>query len=109
MKPKDLEKLTKTDLLPHVDFDVDRCIEYARRVNPRIEVLQVSARSGVGMERWTSWLERGAALARQRLLLSTHEGMGVETDKQQRNGRQNSADHDIAPNRQEKKARSAEE
>jgi hydrogenase nickel incorporation protein HypB len=31
--------LNKTDLLPHVDFDVARCIDYARRVNPGIEVL----------------------------------------------------------------------
>jgi hydrogenase nickel incorporation protein HypB len=48
--------LTKTDLLPHVDFDVARCIEYARRVNPAIEVLLVSAKSGQGMDAWLEWL-----------------------------------------------------
>jgi hydrogenase nickel incorporation protein HypB len=53
----DLMLLNKTDLLPHVDFDVDRCIEYARRVNPRIEVIQLSARSGEGMEHWLEWIE----------------------------------------------------
>ena len=40
--------LNKMDLLPHVDFDVDTCIAYARRVNPAMEVLQVSARTGGG-------------------------------------------------------------
>jgi hydrogenase nickel incorporation protein HypB len=48
--------LTKVDLLPHLDFDVARCIEYARRVNPGIEVLLLSARSGQGMEAWLEWL-----------------------------------------------------
>ncbi|MCW5635260.1 MAG: hydrogenase nickel incorporation protein HypB [Rubrivivax sp.] len=48
--------LHKVDLLPHVDFDIPRCIEYARRVNPGIEVLLVSARSGVGLPAWIDWL-----------------------------------------------------
>ncbi len=49
--------LNKIDLLPYVDFDVKRCIEYARRINPRLEVLQVSARTGEGMDAWVDWLE----------------------------------------------------
>jgi hydrogenase nickel incorporation protein HypB len=53
--------LTKTDLLPHVDFDVARCIEYARRVNPGIEVLLVSAKSGQGIDAWIDWLLADAA------------------------------------------------
>ena len=48
--------LTKTDLLPHLDFDVPKCIEYARRVNPGIEVLLVSARNGEGLDAWLDWL-----------------------------------------------------
>jgi hydrogenase nickel incorporation protein HypB len=48
--------LNKTDLLPYLDFDVPKCIEYARRVNPGIEVLLVSARSGQGMDAWLDWL-----------------------------------------------------
>ena len=52
----DLMILNKTDLLPHLDFDVDACIEYARRVNPDIEVLQCSARSGDGMDSWLEWI-----------------------------------------------------
>jgi hydrogenase nickel incorporation protein HypB len=53
----DLMILNKIDLLPYVDFDVERCIEYARRINPKLEVLQVSARTGEGMDAWLGWLE----------------------------------------------------
>ncbi|WP_022948157.1 hydrogenase nickel incorporation protein HypB [Methylohalobius crimeensis] len=48
--------LSKVDLLPHVDFDVQRCIAYARRINPDIEVVQVSAKTGEGLEDWYRWL-----------------------------------------------------
>jgi len=56
----DLMLLTKTDLLPHVEFDVAECIAYARRVNPAIEVMQLSAKTGEGMAPWLDWLERQA-------------------------------------------------
>jgi hydrogenase nickel incorporation protein HypB len=48
--------LNKVDLLPYVSFDVERCIDYARRVNPGIAVLQVSASRGDGMDAWLHWL-----------------------------------------------------
>ena len=50
--------LNKCDLLPHLDFDVDLAIAHARRVNPDIEVIELSARSGAGMDAWLDWLER---------------------------------------------------
>jgi hydrogenase nickel incorporation protein HypB len=59
----DLMLLNKVDLLPYLQFDVDRCIEYARRVNPRIKVLQVSAQSGAGMTDWYQWLRATRQLA----------------------------------------------
>ena len=49
--------LNKVDLLPHVRFDVARCIELARRVNPGIEVIQLSATTGEGMDAWLHWLD----------------------------------------------------
>ena len=55
--------LTKVDLLPHLQFDVERCITYARRVNPAIEVLQLSATSGQGLDAWLDWLQREAVPA----------------------------------------------
>ena len=53
----DLMLLNKTDLLPYVDFDVDQCIEYARRINPGIKVMQLSATTGEGMETWYEWIK----------------------------------------------------
>ena len=63
----DLMLLNKTDLLPYVDFDVAQCLEYARRVNPTIQILQLSARTGEGMTDWLDWLRQGqqAGLARR--------------------------------------------
>ncbi len=52
----DLMVLNKVDLLPYVDFDVDACVEYARRVNPDIEVLRLSAKTGEGMDAWIAWI-----------------------------------------------------
>ncbi len=52
----DLLLLNKIDLLPYLQFDVDKCIDYARRVNPGIQVLQVSATSGEGMADWYQWI-----------------------------------------------------
>ena len=53
----DLMLLTKTDLLPYLDFDVEKCMDYARRVNPRIKILQVSAKSGEGLQDWYDWVK----------------------------------------------------
>ena len=48
--------LNKVDLLPHLRFDVVKCIDYARRVNPGIRVLLVSAETGQGMDAWLDWV-----------------------------------------------------
>ena len=53
--------MNKCDLLPYLTFSVPKAIEFARRVNPAIEVIEVSATSGQGMDDWLAWLERGAA------------------------------------------------
>ena len=57
--------LNKTDLLPHVDFDVTRAIANAREVNPDIKVFQVSARSGDGLEGWYGWLRSEIGKSRE--------------------------------------------
>ncbi len=49
--------LNKCDLLPHLSFDVAKAEEYARRVNPGIEIIRLSATSGEGMADWLAWLE----------------------------------------------------
>ncbi len=48
--------INKIDLLPHVDFDVARCVAMARRVNPEIEVLELSSTRGQGLSAWLDWL-----------------------------------------------------
>ncbi len=59
--------LNKTDLLPHVKFDVARCIALARRVNPTIEVIQLSATTGEGMDAWLHWLDHAMGALRERV------------------------------------------
>lgn len=49
--------LTKTDLLPYVPFNVEKCIAYARQVSPDIEVIQLSSTSGEGMDTWFKWID----------------------------------------------------
>lgn len=49
--------LNKTDLAPHCDVDLDLYEANLRRVNPGIEILRVSARTGEGMESWLDWLK----------------------------------------------------
>jgi hydrogenase nickel incorporation protein HypB len=52
----DLMLLNKIDLLPYVPFNMNRCIAYARQVNPALKVLQVSVLKGDGMDAWYSFL-----------------------------------------------------
>ena len=57
----DLVLVNKIDLLPHLDFDVDLAIANARKVNHRLRIIKVSAKSGEGMPAWLDWI-RGARL-----------------------------------------------
>jgi hydrogenase nickel incorporation protein HypB len=52
----DLIVINKTDLLPYVDFDVYRLTSDARKLQPGVEVLALSARSGDNVDRWFGWL-----------------------------------------------------
>ncbi len=49
--------INKTDLLPYVDFDVERCKDFALKVNPQLQFFTLSAKSGEGFEQWLNWLE----------------------------------------------------
>lgn len=59
--------VNKIDLLPHIDFDLDRAVGYARDINPDLELFFTSARTGDGMEPWYEFLltavRRSARLA----------------------------------------------
>ena len=53
----DLMIINKIDLLPYVDFDVERSVKYAKRVNSDIQVIQLSATKGDNFSTWTGWIE----------------------------------------------------
>ncbi|MBD3868958.1 MAG: hydrogenase nickel incorporation protein HypB [Acidobacteria bacterium] len=53
----DLCLINKIDLLPYVEFDVDKCEQAARTVNPRLEFHRLSATTGDGMDSWYAWLK----------------------------------------------------
>lgn len=57
--------LNKIDLLPHLRFDVEKCVDYARRVNPGIRVIRLSAESGEGMDEWVTWIGDEVSRLRQ--------------------------------------------
>jgi len=48
--------INKSDLLPYVDFDTEKAISYARSINPKLEFIVLSAKTGEGMEEWYKWL-----------------------------------------------------
>ena len=49
--------INKTDLLPYVNFDVEKAREYALRVNPQLQFIEVSCSGGQGLDSWYKWLE----------------------------------------------------
>jgi hydrogenase nickel incorporation protein HypB len=54
----ELVVINKLDLLPHVDFDMDRFLHHLDAVHPGVGTIQLSARTGEGVEEFRSWLER---------------------------------------------------
>ena len=56
----DLVLINKVDLLEHLDFDLDLFLGNLDAVNPSVERVLTSARTGQGVEEWCSWLERRA-------------------------------------------------
>ncbi len=59
----DLMIINKIDLLPYVQFDIARSKAYARRINPDLEVIELSATQGAGLDQWYLWLEAGVTRA----------------------------------------------
>lgn len=50
--------INKIDVLPYFDFDIEAVSERARKLNPNIEIIPISARTGEGMDKWADWLRR---------------------------------------------------
>jgi hydrogenase nickel incorporation protein HypB len=51
--------INKIDLLPYLDFNVEKLKEYARQVNPQLHFLEVSAKTGAGFPDWLKWIMEG--------------------------------------------------
>ncbi|SBT05359.1 GTP hydrolase involved in nickel liganding into hydrogenases [Candidatus Accumulibacter aalborgensis] len=58
--------VNKIDLLPYVTFDGDLAISYARKVNPALQVIELSATTGEGFAEWLAWLMAGCATRQER-------------------------------------------
>ncbi len=52
--------ISKIDLVPHVDCDVDRLARDALAINPDLKIFHLSASTGAGMDEWTAWLRECA-------------------------------------------------
>lgn len=50
--------INKIDVLPYFDFDIEAVSERARKLNPNIEIIPISARTGEGIDKWADWLRR---------------------------------------------------
>lgn len=50
--------INKTDLLPYVDFDIEKCREYALKVNHRLQFFEMSVKTGEGMDKWYDWIKQ---------------------------------------------------
>lgn len=55
----DLMILNKCDLMPYLVYDLELAIDYAHRINPTLQVIQLSAVTGEGMSAWLAWIEAG--------------------------------------------------
>ncbi|HCR3443347.1 TPA: hydrogenase nickel incorporation protein HypB [Morganella morganii] len=62
----DLMLINKIDLLPYVNVNIEACVNAARRVNPDIDVIVLSATTGEGMDEWVAWLQERLSKVNQR-------------------------------------------
>ena len=55
-RESDVLIISKTDVAPYFDFDFEKCIERARKLNPDIIIIPLSAKTGEGFDEWENWL-----------------------------------------------------
>jgi hydrogenase nickel incorporation protein HypB len=73
--------LSKIDLLDHVDFDPGKALERARRINPQLHCLRLSARDGSGMAQWLDWIVERAAAPAGSVIAPGHSDRRVSTGR----------------------------
>jgi len=52
----DVLLINKVDVLPYFDFDLEKCTEYVKRLNPNMKIIPISSKTGEGMDKWFDWL-----------------------------------------------------
>ena len=57
----DVLLINKIDVMPYFDFDLDKCREYAKKLNPNIKIIPISAKHGDGIGEWADWLRSQVA------------------------------------------------
>lgn len=62
----DVLLINKIDVLPYFDFDIEKCKERVKKLNPNIEVFPISSLTGEGMESWTEWIEKNVAQVKEK-------------------------------------------
>jgi hydrogenase nickel incorporation protein HypB len=80
----DVMLLNKCDLLPYLQFDADLAEANARRVNPKLTVIRVSATTGEGMDAWLGWVRRGLKVqaAKQSVTVDALKARIAELERQ---------------------------
>ncbi|WP_456384410.1 hydrogenase nickel incorporation protein HypB [Persephonella sp.] len=58
----DLMLITKIDLLPYFDFSVEKAVAEARQLNPKMDVIQISTKTGEGLDKWINYLKMKSSL-----------------------------------------------
>jgi hydrogenase nickel incorporation protein HypB len=58
----DILLITKIDLLPYFEFDIEKAVEEAKKLNPKVEIIKISAKTGEGIEKWINYLKMKTAL-----------------------------------------------
>lgn len=53
----DVLLINKIDTLPYFDFNYEAVVERVKKINPKIEIIPISAKTGEGLDRWTNWLQ----------------------------------------------------
>ena len=57
----DVLLVNKIDVMPYFDFDLEKCTEYVKKLNPNIRIIPISARTGEGIDEWTGWIRAQVA------------------------------------------------
>jgi hydrogenase nickel incorporation protein HypB len=57
----DVLLINKIDVIEHFDFDLDNVKKYAKKLNPNIKIIPISARTGEGIDEWADWIREEVA------------------------------------------------